>query len=92
LVHTATAWYQERPETERAVNGVLRKRDAPVGPMGRALDYVLESPTGALPVYSAGAEPQLDELIGRRITVHGKQVDLTSEGQGIELWLGSIEL
>jgi hypothetical protein len=91
VVHASASWYRERPEAEVALTGVLRKRDVPVGPMGRSLDHVLESFESELPIYGAGAETLLDELIGRRITVRAKRVDLTSEGQGIELWLGSIE-
>jgi hypothetical protein len=85
------SWYAERPEPEKRWRGVLRRREPPGGPAGRAaLSYVLEVEGRRLDVYSANVEAALAGFVGRTIVAEGKLVDLSGEGFGRELWLASI--
>jgi hypothetical protein len=70
----------------------LRKRDAPIGPAGRtALLYTLVTDKQQLPVYVANMERHFASYADAPISVRGKLIDLSSEGFGQELWIGSIE-
>ena len=85
-------WYVARSETEQEWRGVLRERPVTLGPASRAavsLELVVDG-RAPLPVYVANAKSQLTRLIGRRVTIRGKLVDLTNEGYGHELWIGWI--
>ena len=85
-------WYQSRPEPERIWTGTLDERRIGIGPDTRGgLSYVLITDLGQLSVYAANAERQLAEYLRRSVRVRGKLVDLTQEGNGRELWPGSIE-
>ena len=85
-------WYQERPEPEREWRGVMRERHVSTGPAGRpALAFeLITSDEGTLPTYAAGVVPKLAPFVGRQVLVRGKRVDLTGEGYGPELWIGSL--
>jgi hypothetical protein len=70
---------------------VLTCREPPVGPASRpALTYVLTTTTGAFDVYAAGVEATLSTFEGSEVVVRGKLVDLSLEGHGEEIWIGSI--
>ena len=85
-------WYQARPEPEKQWRGVLRKRDAPLGPATRgALSFTLVTADKSLPVYAANVEQRLGPFVGRQVLVSGKLVDLSQEGFGEELWIASIQ-
>ncbi len=85
-------WYLERPEPEEAFTGFLEPVTFPSGPAGRpALSLVLHTETADLPVYAAGVEGVLRQLIGRPVIVWGKRVDFRPAGFGIELWIREIE-
>jgi hypothetical protein len=72
---------------------VLRRRDLPAGPAGRAaLAYALEVEGAAVDIYAANVEAPLRSFIDRAIIATGKLVDLSGEGFGNELWLASIRL
>ena len=91
-VYARVDWYRTHPEPERSWRGILRERPVAGGPGERAaLRYALvvaEGPT--LAVYAAGVEQLLAAFVGREVIVHGKRVDLTTEGFGPELWIGAI--
>lgn len=90
-VYAGAHWYQARPEPEKEWRGVLRERDAVVGPGARsALRYTLITGDRQLPVYAANVERVLAPFVGRQVIAYGKQVDLSEEGFGEELWIGSI--
>jgi hypothetical protein len=90
-IYAGIDWYRARPELEKQWQGVLRKRDAPVGPATRAaLMYVLVTKDSQIRVYAANVEKQLAPFVGRQVLVYGKLVDLTDEGFGQELWIGSM--
>ena len=85
-------WYRSRPEAEQEWQGVLRKRDTPISPAGRtALRYTLITDEQQLPVYVANSERQFVPYADAPIRLRGKLVDLSNEGLGQELWVGSIE-
>lgn len=85
-------WYDERPEPQRSVAGVLRALPTPSTPGGRdRLPYRLHLDDGdLLPVYGPGVEDGLDRLVDRHVELVGKVVDLTAEGFGRELWVRSV--
>ena len=86
-------WYRMRPEPEQEWRGILRKRDAPISPAGRtALRYTLITDEQQLPVYVANSERQFASYADALIHVRGKLIDLSNEGLGQELWVGSIEV
>ena len=85
-------WYRSCPEAEEEWHGILRKRDAPISPAGRtALRYTLITDEQQLPVYVANREQQFAQYADAPIRLRGKLVDLSGEGFGHELWVGSIE-
>lgn len=70
---------------------MLRRREPPAGPAGRAaLAFALEVEGAAIDVYAAKAEAILRGFLGRAIIARGKLVDLSGEGLGKELWPASI--
>ncbi|MHC4108832.1 MAG: hypothetical protein ACYSTY_12170 [Planctomycetota bacterium] len=91
VVHAKAEWYIARQEPEQDLRGTLHKRDAPAGPGARlALSYELATEDETIPVYAAGVDEILSMFEGRRVLVRGKLVDLSAEGFGRELWIGSI--
>lgn len=86
-------WYDERPEPERSVSGVLRARTTSSTPGGRdRLPYRLHLDDGDLiPVYGPGVEDRLARLVDQHVELVGKVVDLSVEGFGRELWVGSAD-
>jgi len=82
----------ERPEHERSWSGRLEERDPPAGPATRkALGYALVTRDRELAVYSASMDSILAPLVGSEVSGRGKLVDLSPEGQGLELWLASVD-
>jgi hypothetical protein len=90
-IYAGDDWYRARPEPEEAWRGVLRERDTPTGPATRtSLRYTLVAGGEGVPVYAAQEMDQLAPFVGHEVAVHGKLVDLSAEGFGKELWIGSI--
>jgi hypothetical protein len=90
-IHAGSDWYVQRPEPEVVWSGVLVRRDERRGPGSRlGLGFALVAGERELDVYSAGAARLLEPYVGRRVSAAGKLVDLSDEGHGQELWLGSI--
>ena len=90
-IYANADWYRARQEPEKLWRGVLRERDVTVGPASRtALLYTLITENSQLLVYAAKVGRQLASLVGRQVLVRGKLVDLSGEGFGQELWIGSI--
>jgi hypothetical protein len=86
-------WYIERAEKEQTFEGTLRKREVPLGPGGRGgLNFNLSVKGADYPVYTGGADEKLRPFLGRFVRVRAKLVDLTKEGLGKELWLGSLQV
>jgi hypothetical protein len=70
---------------------VLRRREPPGGPAGRAaLAYALELEDRSLDVYAANVQDVLADFVDRPVAATGKLVDLSGEGFGEELWLATI--
>ena len=87
----AESWYDDRPEPEQSVSGVLRSAVARSTPGGRdRLPYRLLVDGGLIPVYGPAFEDRLDRLVDQPVVLVGKLVDLSGEGFGRELWVGSI--
>ena len=91
-IYAGKDWYQAREENEQSWVGVLEKRRVIEGPNSRAsLHYALVTQNGELPVYASNVVELLQPFVGRRVTVRGKVVDLSSEGFAPELWVGTIK-
>jgi hypothetical protein len=72
---------------------VLRRREPPLGPAGRAaLAYALELQGRSIDVYAANVEAVLSRFVDRPVVAAGKLVDLSGEELGEELWLASIRV
>lgn len=86
-------WYLARTEPEEEWRGVLHEREVERGPATRsALRYSLQTEDQDLAVYVPSEEAKLSPFLGREVVVTAKLVDLTDEGFGQELWIGSIRL
>lgn len=84
-------WYDDRPEPEQRVAGVLRAAAVRSTPGGRdRLPYLLQADNGDVPVYAPALEDRLDRLVDQPVVLVGKLVDLSDEGFGTELWVGAI--
>ena len=83
-------WYDDRPEPEQSVSGVLKVTSISSTPSGRdRLAYRLLANGGLIPVYGPAFEDRLDQMVDQKIVLVGKLVDLSGEGFGLELWIGS---
>ena len=72
---------------------MLRRREPPAGPAGRAaLVFALEADGTSIDVYAAKADAVLRGFLDRAVIARGKLVDLSGEGLGKELWPASIRL
>ena len=93
-IHEEASWYASRDEPMRAWFGTLKARESLSGPFGRAaLDFALVTKEDAeLPIYSAGVHQELQRFMDQSVVVCGKLIDLSDEGFGQELWIGSIGL
>jgi hypothetical protein len=90
-IYAGADWYRARPEPEEARRGLLLERETPTGPATRTgLRYTLVAGEERVPVYAAQAMDQLAAFVGHKVVVDGKLVDLSAEGFGKELWIGSI--
>lgn len=90
-IHSQADWYRERTEREQSWRGSLEKRETPAGPGARtALRYTLVTPKARLPVYAPPDDQRLEPFVGHEVVVVGKRIDLTAEGFGPELWVGSV--
>ena len=90
-VHRGQPWYVARPEPEREFVGTLESVPTVIGPGNRpALALVLRTSDRELPVYAAGVVDTLRPLVGPRLQIRGKAVDLTDEGGVRELWIATI--
>jgi hypothetical protein len=91
-IYAGTDWYRARPEPEEQKRGILRERDAPIGPAARvALRYVLITDKDVIPVYAPEPSQRLAMFVGQAVVAYGKLVDLSKEGFGKEFWIGSIQ-
>jgi hypothetical protein len=85
------SWYDDRPEPEQSVSGVLRAAGVPTTPGGRdRLPYRLLVKGELIPVYGPAVEERLQWLVDRPVVLVGKLVDLSGDGFGRELWVASI--
>lgn len=90
-IYRGRAWYAERGEPEADHTGVLDAAPGVTGPGNRpSVQFVLRTGSGELPVYASGVADVLRPLVGHRLGVRGKVIDLRREGGDCELWLGSV--
>lgn len=91
VVFAGQVWYRDRPEPEQVWMGVLQPREVAPGPNTRdALSFALVTAEGELPVYAAGVAEVLGRYAGQPVRITGRWVDLSAEGFGPELWIGSL--
>jgi hypothetical protein len=84
-------FYQERPETEITLIGVLRTSPVTLGPNTRDMPFHLETNPESLSVYVTNTEQEiLSSYINRRVKVVGKRIDQRNSGYGFEIWIGWI--
>jgi len=91
-VYRTQPWYQARPETEQEFVGALETLTAVLGPGNRPASFMLRTANEVLAVYASGVEDTLRPLVGSRVRIRGKVIDLTGEGGTSELWIGTIDL
>jgi hypothetical protein len=90
-LYAQKSFYRERPETEQEWTGILRASPVRTGPNTREFPFRFELPGETLPVYGTGPEEDLlRSLVGHRLRVVGKRVDLRAEGAGFELWIATL--
>ena len=87
-------WYLDRAEKEQFFQGTLGQRKAQIGPGARGgVNFTLLSKDDAeYPIYTGGADEKLQPFVGRSVRLRAKLVDLTKEGFGKELWIGSLRV
>lgn len=86
-------FYEERPELEEVLHGILRAVPVREGPNTRSLPFALATPDGDYGVYVSGVdEASLQPFVGREVTVRGKLIDQSVEGYGVEVWMASISV
>jgi hypothetical protein len=91
-VYRTQPWYQARPETEQEFLGTLETLVSVLGPGNRPASFMLRTADEVLVVYASGVEDTLRPLVGSRVRIRGKVIDLTGEGGTSELWIGTIDL
>ena len=90
-IYKEEEWYKLRDEKEKIFKGSLRRLPRVITPNQRDLNYFLNVNDSLLPVYVPLSENLLDEFVNCRVKIYGKLIDLSSNGFGEELWIGSIE-
>lgn len=90
-VYCGQPWYMARPEPEEGFVGTLEAVRAITGPGNRpSLAFLLRTADDELPAYASGVGGTLGPLVGPRLRIRGKVVDLTGEGGTRELWIAKI--
>jgi hypothetical protein len=96
IVHKNKFWYQTETSPEKIFEGVVKRHQVPIGPNNRPASskYALEIQEGdnttLIPIYTPDGEEFLSEFVEQKVSLYGKIIDLSKEGFGSELWLGSI--
>jgi hypothetical protein len=86
------SWYVAQPQPEQVIVGTLEPVPAITGPGNRpSLAFVLRTGDDQIPVYASGVMDVLGSLVGPRLRLRGKIVDLTGEGGTRKLWIATIE-
>jgi hypothetical protein len=87
------SWYDARPEPEAVYQGTLRSTTPVISPGGRTrLLFELEiTPGKRLAIYAPAHEGILRKAVDQEAVLVGKIVNLSSEGHGVELWLGAAD-
>lgn len=90
-VYEDEGFYRARNEPEVIVRGRLVPSSEPTGPADRPAPFRLIGADVDLPIYAVGeAEERLRRNVGKPVTACAKRIDLTGEGFGIELWIGTL--
>jgi len=92
-IYADQAFYREAAEPEQVLTGTLARHESPLGPANRPHSFRLQTDDGRLlDVYATpAAHERLAPLVGARLRIRGKLVDLSREGFGVELWIGELE-
>ncbi|WP_373530204.1 hypothetical protein [Nostoc sp.] len=86
-------FYQESPDTEITLIGVLQTSPVRLGPNTRDMPFYLETSQESLSVYVTNTEQEiLSSYINRQVKVIGKRIDQRNSGYGFEIWIGWIIL
>ena len=92
-VYRRQPWYVARPEPEEEFVGRLDALPAVAGPGNRpSLAFMLQTTDDELAVYASGVQDTMRPLVGTRLRIRGKVVDLTDEGGTREFWIATIVL
>jgi hypothetical protein len=90
-IYRGRPWYVEQPQPERVMVGTLEAVSAVTGPGNRPSSaFVLRTADDQIPVYASGVMEVIGSLVGPRLRLRGKVVDLTGEGGTRELWIATI--
>lgn len=90
-IYRGQPWYMEQPQSEQVIVGTLEAVPTIIGPGNRpSLAFVLRTAHDQIPVYASGVMDVIGSLVGPRLRLRGKIVDLTSEGGTRELWIATV--
>jgi hypothetical protein len=84
-------WYKSRKGKEQEFTGVLKKRELAgvKSTLQRSWVYTLAGRR----IYPGRPHPVLEQLVGKKVTIRGKAVEMSLEGQRLrELWAGAAKL
>ena len=91
-IFAAKQFYLERPEPEQSWTGLIEEVAVQQGPNTRALPFQLRTGSTAYPLYTSGPEENLlRPWIGQQVVIHGKLIDQSTEGFGMEIWPGTLQ-
>jgi hypothetical protein len=90
-IYRGRPWYVEQSQPEQVLVGTLEAVPAITGPGNRpSLAFMLRTADDQIPVYASGVVDVIGPLVGPRLRLRGKIVDLTGEGGTRELWIATI--
>ncbi len=90
-LYAQEAFYRQAEPPEQIFIGRLQRHGVTLGPGNRPHPYQLLWEGGRLEIYATpSAEKMLAPYVGRQVRIQGKAIDLSGEGYGRELWIGTI--
>jgi hypothetical protein len=85
----AEKWYKSAKGKEQEFTGVLKSHKQPAfSTLMRSCRYTL----GGRRIYPGKENPVLEQLVGKKVTIRGKAVEMSLEGRRLkELWVGAVK-
>lgn len=87
------AFYQKRVEKEVVLFGLIKKAAVRLGPNTREMPFTFVTPEQSFSVYVTEKEKVLlEHFVDKTVKITGKIIDQSTEGFGMEIWIGFIEV